>query len=120
MDRMSRLSPLGVQRLRLLDCLGGHSPKLQGYFQIDENEDIFAAFRNHVAWLSKEWAAETDPITISLVAAARFLSGDLDEANVVIDCFPAEAFKLDHGAGYCVVAPLYAVCAALPLPQRTQ
>ena len=35
MDRDAQLAPLGVQRLRVLDCLGGNNRWAQGYFQPD-------------------------------------------------------------------------------------
>jgi hypothetical protein len=42
---------------------------------------------------------------VTLLAAARLLSGDAEAARVIVDCLPAEQPKLDHGAGFCMVAP---------------
>jgi hypothetical protein len=73
---------------------------------------------DHVARLSQQCADASDPITISLIAAARFLCGDIAAADVILDHLPVEAFKPDHGAGICLVAPLYALSATLPLPAQ--
>jgi hypothetical protein len=116
MDRFARFSPLGLQRLRVLDCLGGNSRFGLGYFEPAADADIFKAFADYVAQVSQQWAAETDPHVISLLAAGRLLTGDLAAADVILDNLPAEAFKLDHGAGICVVMPLYALSTSLPLP----
>jgi hypothetical protein len=115
MDRAARLSPLGTQRLRLLECLGGNDRRLSGYFAPGAG-DIFTEFREYVRGLSARWEREDDPITVSLVAAARLLTGDLSAADVIVDHLPARATKLDHGAGICLVAPLHATSASLPLP----
>ncbi len=117
MDKKSdRLLPLGYQRLRLLGCLGGDIPSAPGYFDPAPDADVFSAFRDYVARLSQTWSTETDPLSISLLAAARFLTGDLDAAMTILDHLPAKTVKLDHGAGYCVVMPQTALRAALPLP----
>jgi hypothetical protein len=118
MDRSSWLSPLGVQRLRLLDCLGGNDPRLPGYFAGPVEQEVVSAFRDYVGQLSSQWAAESDPLTVSLLAAARLLTGDLSAADVILDHLPARPAKLDHGAGYCLVAPLVALSTALPLPRE--
>jgi hypothetical protein len=115
-DRTAQLSPLGLQRLRVLDCLGGNSPHAPGYFAPAADGNIFDAFGNYVAQVSQQWAAASDAATVSLIAAARLLTGDLAAADVIVDHLPAKAFKLDHGAGICQVAPLYALSTALPLP----
>ena len=117
-DRATQLAPLGLQRVRVLDCLGGNDPRLAGYLAAPADRDIFAAFGDHVARLSQQCADASDPITISLIAAARFLCGDIAAANVILDHLPVEAFKPDHGAGICLVAPLYALSATLPLPAQ--
>ena len=117
MDKKSdRLLPLGYQRLRLLACLGGDIPSAPGYFNPSSDADLFSAFRDYVARLSQRWSKETDPLSISLLAAARLLTGDLDAAMTILDHLPAKAVKLDHGAGYCVVMPQTALHTALPLP----
>lgn len=116
MERTTQLLPLGLQRLRLLDCLGGTNPHASGYFQPAAGTDIFTAFHHYVTYLTHAWATESDPTTISLLAAARFLTGDLAAAAVILDHLPVEAAKLDHGAGICLVMPLYALKTGLPLP----
>src|SRR5688572_3016445 len=116
MERTAWLSSLGFQRLRLLECLGGNNPRLPGYFSGPTDEDVLSAFRQYVIRLSRQWAAEADPLTVSLLAAARLLTGDLSAAHVVVDHLPAQPVKLDHGAGYCLVTPLVALSTALPLP----
>jgi hypothetical protein len=117
-NRTSQFLPLGYRRLRLLGCLGGDSPTMPGYFDPAPDTDIFEAFRHYVASMSQKWAAETDRITISLLAAARVLTGDLDSAETIIDHLPVKAFKLDHGAGYCVVMPQTVLKTSLPLPSE--
>jgi hypothetical protein len=118
MERTEQLAPLGFQRIRLLECLGGHDPRLPGYFDPEPDIDIFAALRSHVAWLSQEWSAETDSTTVRLLAAARLLTGDVTAAQTIIDQLPANAFELDHGAGICLVVPFHALKTALPLPSE--
>jgi hypothetical protein len=116
-DRTAHLAPLGLQRLRLLECLGGNDLRLPGYFVPPEDVDVFAAFRLHVERLSRSWASERDPVVVSLLAAARLLTGDLAAADVILDHLPATPIELDHGAGICLVAPLFALSTSLPLPE---
>lgn len=116
MERSARLAPLGFQRLRLLDCLGGDSRWAPGYFDPPPNSDIFSAFAAHVRHLSARWADEADPLAVSLLAAGRLMIGDIAAARTIVDHLPVEAFEPDHGAGYCVTAPLDALNATLPLP----
>jgi len=117
MDKKSdRLLPLGYQRLRLLGCLGGDIPSAPGYFNPALGADLFSAFHDYVAHLSRTWSTETDPHSISLLAAARLLTGGLDAAMVILDHLPAKTVRLDHGTGYCVVMPQTALLTALPLP----
>jgi hypothetical protein len=116
MDRTTLLAPLGRQRLRLLSCLGGDEPRAPGYFVVPEGRDVFAAFGDHVSRLAKEWADERDPQVVSLLAAAKLLTGDIAAAEVIIDSLPAKAAVLDHGAGYCLAMPVVVLSTALPLP----
>jgi hypothetical protein len=116
MDRTTQLAPLGLQRIRVLECLGGNDPKLPGYLELAAEADVLAALRSHVVRLCDDGSAETDPNTIRLLAAARFLTGDLGSAYTIIDRLPARPFELDHGAGICLVVPFYALRTALPLP----
>jgi len=46
------------------------------------------------------------------------LTGDLASVEVILDHLPIEAIKLDHGAGFSLVASLHALGAALPLPRE--
>jgi hypothetical protein len=118
MDRTTWLSPLGFQRLRLLECLGGNNPRAPGHFVLEGDVDVFGAFRRYLHRLSQEWRAESDSLTVSLLAAARLLTGDLSSAGMILDHLPVKATKLDHGAGFCLVTPLHALSAALPLPRE--
>lgn len=116
MDRSSTLAPLGTHRLRLLGCLGGDTPRAPGYFEPTAGEDVVGAFERHVRRLVAEWGHQTDGTTVSLLAAARLLSGELGAAATIVATFPPTPIKLDHGAGYCRTAHLAALRAALPLP----
>jgi hypothetical protein len=113
-DKTTWFLPLGYQRLRLLGCLFGDDPRSLNYFEPTPEVDIFEAFRHYVERMSQVWAAESDPLT--LFAAARFLTGDLNAAEVILDHLPVEAVKLDHGAGYCLVMAQKVLRASLPLP----
>lgn len=117
MDRNTYLLPLGIQRLRLLDCLGGNSPHAPGYFAPSFDVDVFVAFRQYIARLSERWAETADPSSMLLIAAARVATGDLPAARIIINHLLAEIPKLDHGAGFCLLTPFYALRAALPLPK---
>jgi hypothetical protein len=114
--RNLHLLPLGYQRLRLLGCLGGDTPSAPGYFAPAPGTDIFEAFRAYVTHMSEMWVNESDPLGVSLLAAARLLTGDLDAAEIIVSHLPEKAFKLDHGAGYCVVMPQSVLRTSLPLP----
>ena len=115
-DRMTRLSPLGSQRLRLLDCLGGNTRFAPAYFSPPPGVDVVEAFDSYVAELSVRWARETDPLAMSLLAAARLLTGDASAARVIVNRLPPTYPKLDHGAGFCLIVPQQAITATLPLP----
>jgi hypothetical protein len=116
MNIPARLQPLGFQRLRLIDCLGGNSRWGLGQFDPAPDTDIFEEFRDYVVRLSRCHASDKNSQIISLLAAGRFLAGDLGAAGIILDLLPAEAFKTDHGAGYCAVLPLHALSGGLPLP----
>lgn len=104
----------------MLDCLGGTSSWAPGYFQAPSGVDVFASFRSYVDGLSHALAHETDRTTLSLLAAARLLTGDWSAARVIADNLPTEIIKRDHGAGICLVVPFQALAAALPLPPPLQ
>lgn len=116
MDRTARLAPLGRQRLRILDCLGGNNRWAPGYFEPDADTDIRIEFGRYVARMCAEWAGDADRMVHSLLAAARVLTGDLAAALVIVDGLPRAPIALDHGAGICVTAPMHALSAAVPLP----
>jgi hypothetical protein len=109
-----RLAPLGLQRLRISTCLGGGTPGLPQYFAPEPHEDVFAAFRRFVERSVCLCESASDPITRSLIGAARLLAGDVSGADEVVAHLPATPFQLDHGAGYCLMAPQQALRAALP------
>jgi phosphatidylglycerophosphatase C len=113
-----RLAPLGRQRLRLLSCLGGRLPLLPGHFDPGQEEDVFAAFRAIVENAARRTQTPTDALTRSLIGAGRLFSGDLSAAFEIVEHLPAEPPVLDHGAGYCLVAPVQALKAALPTLPR--
>jgi len=79
---------------------------------------IFTAFRDHVFRLSNEWSEEMDPYLISLLAAARLLSGEIAAAETILAHLPSAPIVRDHGAGFCRMAALYAMSAALPIPDE--
>jgi hypothetical protein len=115
-DRYSHFLPLGYPRLRLLGCLGGDTPSAPSYFAPAPETDIFEAFCAYVTNMSEMWVNESDPLGVSLLAAARLLTGDLDAAGIIVDHLPEKVFKLDHGGGYCAVVPQSVLCTSMPLP----
>lgn len=116
MDRNTVISPLGVQRLRLLDCLGGNTPQAAGYFDTGDATNVFASFREYTARMCKTWGNEPDAMSQSLLATARLLCGEIEAADDILQRLPAVAPKRDHGAGYCAVLPQTALRACVPLP----
>jgi hypothetical protein len=100
----------------VLGCLGGDSPQQPHYFDPAPDEDVLEAFRRFVARLVEQWRDESDPRTVSLLAAARLLTGDLDAADDILKHLPAEPVRLDHGAGQCLVAPAHALASSVPWP----
>jgi hypothetical protein len=117
-DRAAQLSPLGPQRLRLLDCLGGNTRLAPGYFSPPPGADILEAFARYVTDLSARWVGDTDPLVVTLLAAARLLTGDAAAARFIVDRLPATLPKLDHGAGFCLITPQQVLAATLPLPPQ--
>jgi hypothetical protein len=116
--RRARFTPLGLHRNRVIGCLGGNSPHAPAYFHTPADDiNIFDAYRSYIVEQSRRWADESDSFSTALLAAGRFLTGDLVAADLVIDNLPAETVKLDHGAGICLLVPFYALKNALPLPE---
>jgi hypothetical protein len=115
MDRIARIQSLGRQRGRVIECLGGNSRLVPGtYFDPAADIDVFDAYRAYIARMS----ATPDALDSPLLAAARLLTGDLKAADVILDHLPATAYRLDHGAGICWVAPQNTLSAALPWPSH--
>lgn len=112
-DDFESLRPLGYQRMRLLSCLSGFRAQPPTLLP---GEDAFAAFRRFVQHATERLGADNDPRVVSLLAAARLLSGELNAADVLLDNLPLRPFARDHGAGYCLLAAVAALQSALPLP----
>lgn len=89
-------------------------PRLPQYFDPGPDEDVFAAFRAFIARVVQITQTASDALTRSLVGAGQLLTGDLSGAGEIIDHLPIQPPTLDHGAGYCLVAPVQALAAALP------
>ena len=71
------------------------------YVILNQNQvpaDVVEAFASYVAELSARWASETDPLAMSLLAAARLLTGDASAARVIVNRLPPTYPKLDLGA----------------------
>lgn len=116
MDQATRLQPLGFQRNLVLGCLGGYSPSTPGYFLPAPTADIFDAFRTHVETLSTLYAGDSDPMLVSLLAAARLLTGALAAAEIILDRLPIAAPTTKFGPAYCPLLPVRTLGAVLPLP----
>jgi hypothetical protein len=106
--------PLTLQRLRISTCLGGGTPGLPQHFAPGPHESVLATFRGFVERMMRLCESASDPVTRSLIGAARLLSGDLSGANEILEHLPATPFVLDHGAGHCLVAPQHTLRATLP------
>jgi len=115
--RTEILKPLGFHRNRLLSCLGADLPHTSSFFQPDPDVDPFTAYRNFVEGLSAQWAAASDRATVTLLAAARLLYGELSAASTIVDHFPQRPIRTDRDAGICLLSPHYALAATLPLPE---
>ncbi len=119
--RLMKMNPLGRPRLRVLDCIGGNDEFGIGEFDPDASGSLLNSFRLYVLAAVAKWDnIGTDPVHLSNMAAARMLIGDLDAAGRILDLLPEKAFKLDHGAGRCIIAANLALRAALPLPPELQ
>jgi len=116
MNRTEQMAVLGPLRSRILDCLGGNSRWAPGYWDPRPDADTLASFRTYVQGLGDRWGSLTDPTSVSLLAAARLLIGDITAAHDIIERLPDKPVKLDHGAGQCLVAAAQVLRASLPLP----
>ena len=69
--------------------------------------------------MNGDWGTDPDldDTTRSLLGALRLLAGDIEAAETILDALPAVPFTLDHGAGYCLVAPFEALAFVLPVPE---
>jgi hypothetical protein len=113
---IERFTPLGYQRVRIFTCLGGDMEGSPGYFVPTEEVDIYEAFRMFVTRERGRWGNTTDPLTISLLAAARLLIGEVAAADLIVDRLPAE--PLSTSVGKCLRAPHHALAVTVPLPQH--
>jgi len=116
MNRDEHMAVLGPLRSRILDCLGGNSRWAPGYWAPPANGDTLESFRTYVQGMGERWGSLTDATSVSLLAAARLLIGDISAAHDIIAHLPDKPVKLDHGAGQCLVAAPQVLRATLPLP----
>lgn len=116
MERTERIAALGPLRARILDCLGGNSRWAPGFFDPAPAADVFGAFRGYVHGLAGRLGTAPDPTTLSLLAAARLLTGELAAAREIVERLPRTPPRLDHGAGHCLTAAPEVLRAVLPLP----
>ncbi|WP_299436360.1 hypothetical protein [uncultured Rhodospira sp.] len=103
--------------MRILSCVAPVGPGAQG-FAPEPGDDIFAAYRAYAKQIAERWRADPDldPLSRILIAALDLLAGHIDAANEILDELPTAPIKLDHGAGYCLVAPFVVLAAVLPWP----
>lgn len=113
-----QIETLGEARAMVIDCLGGNGRFTPVRFVSAGDAEFIPAYRAYVLELARLSPPDAQPITALLLAAGRLLLGELGEADRIIDGFPSEAQRLDHGAGYCNVAHLFALRSALPLPDH--
>lgn len=126
----TQIEHLGQARAMIVDCLGGNGRFTPVRFAPEAQSDVqpldqpgprhLAAYRAYIQSLAQLTPPATQPITQLLLAAGRLLLGELGQAGQIIDSFPSEPYRLDHGAGYCNTAHLAALRAALPLPGNLQ
>jgi hypothetical protein len=112
-----QIALLGEARAMVVDCLGGNGRFAPVRFAPTAEIDFVAAFRRYVLDVGNLPTDDKAPVTALLLSAGRFLLGELHEADRIVEGFPQQAYKLDHGAGYCNVAHLTALRSALPLPE---
>lgn len=111
------LKRLGYQRRRLLSCVAGPRGSVPKFAPLPD-VDVLVAYHLYVAQVMDSLGGYVDdPAGPPLIAALRLLAGDIDAADAIIDALPVEPIVLDHGAGYCLVAPYDALASALPLPE---
>src|ERR1700742_2545961 len=100
--RMARFAPLGWLRMGIIGCLGGDLRLLPQYLPTPEPDaDLFALYRAFVQQMIELLHGHGD--MYSNLATARLLAGDITAAEDILNNLRADRFKLDHGAGYCIV-----------------
>ncbi|MCL2716773.1 MAG: hypothetical protein FWD68_19985 [Alphaproteobacteria bacterium] len=112
-----RIRPLGYFRMLSLQCTMSDIPASGRYFAPPEGADVFIAYRTHAILLWEQFRDASDPISVAICSLPRLLSGDLEIADVILDRLPDEPYVTDHGAGYCMVLPVRATAAVLPMPE---
>jgi hypothetical protein len=111
-----RLRPLGELRCRVLACMSAHNPRVPAYFDPPATRPLHDALRNHLQQLYSRY--ESDSVARLFPAAGLLTFGQLEMAEVVLQSLPAEAVRLDHGAGWCRLLPYRVVADLLPLPEE--
>jgi len=112
-----RILPLGYLRMLSLACTSSDSPRSDHYFAPPEGADVFAACRNHAMLLWERFHDQPDPWHAAICSVPRLLSGDLAIADMIPDHLPERPYVTDHGAGFCLVLPVRATAAVLPMPE---
>lgn len=112
-----QIAALGEARAMVVDCLGGNGRFTPVRFVVGSDDDHVAAFRTFVTGLLALPGGEAAPGMGALLAAGRLLLGEIGAAGRIVDRFPMEPFRVDHGAGYCNGAHLTALRWAVPLPE---
>jgi hypothetical protein len=113
MDRMTWLAPLGLRRNCIFGCHGGEIPSSPAHFMPPDDVDIFDAFRSFITERSRRGENDTDPFTISSLAAGRLLIGDLVAAELIIDHLAAEPSPLPDRQVFASAAPSARDCSSL-------
>jgi len=100
-----------------LECTFSDNPAYGRHFAPSEGADVFVAYRNHAIRLWEQFHDASDPLTVVICSLPRLLSGDIDIADLILDHLPEQPYVTDHGAGYCLVLPVRATAAVLPMPE---
>ena len=110
--------PLGINRFRILECIGGNDTRSAVFFDLPPGKDIIDAFETYFAALNQRDGFLAHRGTRLLLSAASLLSGNLGAADTILDELPAELIRLDHGSGYFLTAHLVALAVAVPFPEN--